>query len=341
MNDKSSKNRNPKSRTPARSNGKASNHIKTRVPSRKPSLGQDSTVKQQAKANTTLQWEVTSASELLAFVLEHANRFGRNTLKSMLARGQIEVDGRSVTKHNHPLHPGQSVTIHTGKKAEPMVWVGVRILHEDDDLLVIHKDAGLLSIASATEKEITAYRQLTEYVRRTDPANRIFVVHRLDRDTSGVMVFAKNEQTKEKLQTNWQEAVTERTYIALVEGKVKKPEGVITSWLKESKTLLMYSSSIPGDGQHAVTRFKTLQASSEFSLLEVELETGRKNQIRVHMQDIGHPVVGDKKYGSRKRPIGRLGLHAKVLAFQHPTTGESMRFESDVPKEFFRPFKTQ
>ena len=201
------------------------------------------------------------------------------------------------------------------------------------------KDAGLLSIASEQESEMTAYRQLTAHVRASDPRSRIFVLHRLDRDTSGVMMFAKNEQAQQALQTTWQESVEERTYIALVEGKVKKPEGTISSYFKESKTLKMYSTNNPTDAQHAVTHYKVLQSNANFSLLEVSLETGRKNQIRVHMEDIGHPIVGDKKYGSRSRAIGRLGLHARVLAFKHPATGKLARFETDIPKSFLNPFK--
>jgi 23S rRNA pseudouridine1911/1915/1917 synthase len=197
----------------------------------------------------------------------------------------------------------------------------------------------LLSIASPQEKEMTAYRQVMTHVRMKDPGSRVFVVHRLDRDTSGVMMFAKSERVQQLLQNSWQDTVKERTYVALVEGKVKKPEGTISSWLKESSTLKMYSSHRPNDGQHAVTHYKTIQSNGNFTLLEVQLETGRKNQIRVHMQDLGHPIVGDKKYGSKSKAINRLGLHARVLAFVHPTKGHLLRFETDIPKSFLNPFR--
>ncbi len=282
---------------------------------------------------------VQEPAELLSFLVEHVTGMGRNSIKSALARGQVSVNGTPRTVHNFPLEQGQTVALSKEKVAPVVPLTGLRILHEDEAIIVIHKDAGLLSVASAQEQEVTAYRQLTAHVRREHPYNRIFVLHRLDRDTSGVMMFAKSEAIQQEMQQAWKEVVYERTYIALVEGQVKKAEGTITSWLKESKTLKMYSSPYPNDGQHAVTHYKRLQTNRHFSLLEVRLETGRKNQIRVHMEDIGHPIVGDKKYGSKSKSIGRLGLHAQVLSFIHPVTGVLLRFESDIPKSFLNPFR--
>jgi len=284
--------------------------------------------------------EVKEPSELLAFLLAALrHKHGRNAVKSILSRGQVSVEGRTVTRHDHPLAPGQSVTVSWARVAEPSRFVGLAILHEDDDLIVIEKDAGLLAVSTEREKELTAYRQLSDHVKRSDPRARLFVVHRLDRDTSGVMMFAKNERTKQLLQNDWQEAVLERTYIALVEGAVRNPEGTIRSWLKENKAMRMYSSPTPDDGQLAVTHYNAVKVSRDYSLLEVRLETGRKNQIRVHMQDIGHPVADDVKYGARTKPIGRLGLHAHVLSFRHPANGRTMRFESPVPAVFMRVFR--
>lgn len=282
---------------------------------------------------------VEEQSQLLPFLLAKLSGQGRNAVKAILARGQVSVDGTTVTAYNHPLAPGATVSVSRERVEEIPPLIGLTILFEDDDLIVVAKEAGLLSIASPQETELTAYRQLTDHVRRTDPRSRIFVVHRLDRDTSGVMMFAKREEIQQALQNNWQEAVTERIYVALVEGRVARAEGTVSSWLKESKTLKMYSSPYPNDGQHAVTHYRTLEAKPQLSLLEVRLETGRKNQIRVHMQDIGHPVVGDKKYGARSKILGRLGLHARVLAFIHPSTGERLRFETDIPKAFVNALK--
>ncbi|KAA1187433.1 RluA family pseudouridine synthase [Paenibacillus sp. B2(2019)] len=279
---------------------------------------------------------VNEPSELLPFLLVHITGRGRNAIKSILSRGQVAVNGKVVTQHNFQLHPGQTVTIDQEKPVQVAEMIGLTIVHEDDDLIIIQKDAGLLSIATAEENELTAYRQLMEHVRISNPKNRIFVVHRLDRDTSGVMMFAKSERIQQALQTTWKDTVKERSYVALVEGAVKRPEGTVSSWLKETSTLKMYSSPHEGDGLHAITHYKLIQANRHFSLLEVKLETGRKNQIRVHMADIGHPIAGDKKYGAETKTVGRLGLHARVLSFIHPTTGELMTFESPIPKTFLK-----
>lgn len=279
---------------------------------------------------------VNEPSELLPFLLTHITGRGRNAIKSILSRGQVAVNGKVVTQHNFQLHPGQTVAIDQEKPVQAAEMIGLTIVHEDDDLIIIQKDAGLLSIATAEENELTAYRQLMEHVRVSNPKNRIFVVHRLDRDTSGVMMFAKSERIQQALQTTWKDTVKERSYVALVEGAVKRPEGTVSSWLKETSTLKMYSSPHEGDGLHAITHYKLIQANRHFSLLEVKLETGRKNQIRVHMADIGHPIAGDKKYGAETKTVGRLGLHARVLSFIHPTTGELMTFESPIPKTFLK-----
>ncbi|WP_240414759.1 RluA family pseudouridine synthase [Paenibacillus periandrae] len=285
-------------------------------------------------------FKVAEPAELLTFLLEHLSNMGRNSVKSILARGQVSVNDRTITTYNFALMPGHIVSISKDKSAQASPILGLTILHEDEDLIVINKDSGILSVsATHKEDEVTAYRQLTMHVREENPRNRIFIVHRLDRDTSGVMVFAKSEKVQQTLQNAWQDMVKERSYTALVEGKVRKIEGTITSWLKESSTLKMYSSQYPNDGQQAITHYRLVQTNGNFSLLDIHLETGRKNQIRVHMEDIGHPVVGDKKYGSKSKIINRLGLHARVLAFIHPTKGELLRFETAIPKMFLHPFR--
>ncbi|RAP77091.1 RluA family pseudouridine synthase [Paenibacillus montanisoli] len=304
-----------------------------------PSAPRRTAQSKQASPAPSRSYQVKESAELLAFLLSEVKGEGRNAIKSMLSRGQIAVNGTPQKVHNYLLQPGQTVTVSKERIVESPPLIGLTILHEDNDLIVVEKESGLLSIASEQESELTAYRQLTAHVRAANPSNRIFVVHRLDRDTSGVMMFAKSEQVQQQLQSTWQESVTDRTYIALVEGMVKRTEGTISSYLKESKTLKMYSTTNPTDAQHAVTHYKVLQSNRNYSLLEVSLETGRKNQIRVHMEDIGHPIVGDKKYGSKSKALNRLGLHARLLAFQHPATGEPMRFETGIPKPFLAPFK--
>lgn len=289
------------------------------------------------KKETHLQ--VSERIELMTFLQEKLPSRTRNNIKSLLTHRQVSVDGIAVTQYNYILQPGQEVAVNWALVRDKEQNRGLKIIYEDPYILVIDKPAGLLSMASDQEKIYTAYHQLTDYVRINNPENRIFIVHRLDRDTSGVMLFAKNETVKHVLQDAWKEIMVDRAYVAVVEGQVQDGERTIRSWLKETKTRLMYSSFRSGDGQEAVTTYKVLQAGPRYSLLEIRLQTGRKNQIRVHMKDIGHPIIGDKKYGATTNPIGRLGLHAHILAFKHPVSGEIMRFETEVPKMFSRLFR--
>ncbi len=283
---------------------------------------------------------VVEGSELLKFLIAQMPEKGRSSIKSLLAHRQISVDGEVTTLFNYALLPGQQVFVNWTKAHDKTKPKGLKILFEDDHLIVIDKPAGMLSIATVQEKELTAYNILSEHIKKRNKNNRIFVVHRLDRGTSGVMMFAKSEEIKKSLQNAWKDVVLDRNYIAVVEGSVTDNQGTITSWLNENKALRMYSSSTPNDGQKAVTHYKVLKRSKLYSLLEVKLETGRKNQIRVHMQDIGHSVIGDIKYGGAKSPINRLGLHAHILAFKHPTTEEDVHYESPVPPHFLSLFGT-
>jgi 23S rRNA pseudouridine1911/1915/1917 synthase len=296
--------------------------------------------RKKAEQPREIQLVVTEPVELMEFLLAKLAGKGRNKVKSLLSRGQVSVQGQVETQFNHPLEVGQKVLINRSETGKGNAEIrGLDILYEDSDLVVIDKQAGLLSIASDKEKNDTAYHLLMDHVKKSNPRERIFVIHRLDRDTSGVMMYAKSQKVQQTLQNSWKESVPDRKYVALVEGVVHKAEGTITSWLKESKTLKMYSSPTPNSGQKAVTHFKVLEKSRAHSLLEIKLETGRKNQIRVHMQDIGHSIVGDKKYGSTQNSIGRLGLHAWMIAFHHPTTGKLMRFETKIPEKFLEVFK--
>lgn len=277
------------------------------------------------------------ADTLLPFLYAHLPKLGRNTVKAMLARGQITVNGKVTTAYNHLLQAGDEVIVlKHAAKAETSPLSGVSLLYEDNDLIVIHKEADLLSVSTPSQREDTAFRQVTDYVRLSHPRARIYTVHRLDRDTSGVMMFAKNERTQQTLQKDWTGHVSKRSYVAIVEGKPKKPQGTITSWLKENKAFHVYSGQREGDGQLAITHYEvvTTSAQSQYSMLEVELETGRKNQIRVHMQDMGHPIIGDEKYGSRTNPIKRLGLHAFALHFTHPITKKELQFTAPIPNSF-------
>lgn len=285
------------------------------------------------------EWRINEQDELLKFLYKALSGKSRNSVKSILSRGQVVVNGNVTKQFDEKLYPGDKVQIKQRVVPADVKLRGIAIIHEDDDLIVIEKDAGLLTIATDTEKQATVYRELTYYLRRTQPKRQLFIVHRLDRDTSGLLIFAKNKETQQKLQNTWKESMKERTYLALVEGHVEKG-GTITSWLTEGKgpAHKMHSSKKDNGGKQAITHYKVAKTSRDMSMLEVNLETGRKNQIRVHMQDIGHPVVGDKKYGARLNPLRRLGLHAYAISFAHPRTGETLRFESDIPKDFLRMF---
>jgi RluA family pseudouridine synthase len=280
------------------------------------------------------EFTVTQAIQLLPFLIAKYPNRGRNKIKSLLTRGQVMVGQRVVTRHDHPLAVGDRVRIlNTGAVQPRELITGVKILYEDDHIIVIDKPPGLLTMATDEEKDRTAYRIMNDHVRERNPKARVFIVHRLDRETSGLMMFAKTEAIKRQLQDNWTEAILERSYIALVEGAVKEEQATIKTWLKENATMTMFVSR-PGEGMIAITHYRVIKKTLEYSLLAVQLETGRKNQIRVHMQSIGHSVVGDKRYGSHKNPIARLGLHAHILSFTHPITNEILRFETATPAKF-------
>jgi len=211
------------------------------------------------------------------------------------------------------------------------------IIYEDKDIIVVNKPSGLLTMGTKNEKEKTAYHIIREYL---SPKNqKVFIVHRLDKDTSGVLIFAKNSEIKDKLQYYWNDITIKRGYYAVIEGTIKPEFGIIRSYLKEEKNTMVHSTKSDKNGKLAITRYKTKTKNKDYSLLEVFLETGRKNQIRVHMSEAGHPVIGDDKYRATKNPIKRLGLHANILELIHPITKETLYFEAPVPKEFNQLFK--
>jgi 23S rRNA pseudouridine1911/1915/1917 synthase len=281
----------------------------------------------------------TRPAELMDFLLENLPGKRRTAVKSLLAHHQVSVDHKAVTQFNHPLEKGQQVTVTWTKVQQKSVLKGLKIVFEDPYLIVIDKAPGLLSIATEKERDRTAYRILSDSIKKINARSRIFVVHRLDKDASGLMMFAKSKDVQGALQGAWTRDVLERTYVVAVEGSVEKDAGTVTSWLKENKVLTMISSPTPNGGQKAVTHYRALRRSRNYSLLEVELETGRKNQIRIHMKDLGHAIVGDKKYGALTNPMNRLALHARILAFKHPVTGEVLRFETPIPGPFLGLFR--
>lgn len=216
---------------------------------------------------------------------------------------------------------------------------GISIVYEDDAYVVVDKPAGLLSIATDKENQKTAYKMVSDYLKRTSPGARVFVVHRLDRETSGLMLFAKSQQAQHVIQEGWKRYINCRRYIAVVEGEMRTGDGsgmgTIRSYLHESSARIVYSSPRPGSGVPAVTHYRILQTAGGRSLVECQLETGRKNQIRVQFQGIGHPLAGDLKYGGTRSSIGRLALHATELSFTNPFTMVSRRLISPVPDAFY------
>jgi 23S rRNA pseudouridine1911/1915/1917 synthase len=275
---------------------------------------------------------------LLAFLLARLPVKGRSTLKAVLRSRQVFVDGQPVSQFDHPLVPGSLVTVQWDREStrKPPTRSRLNIVFEDADLIVIDKPSGLLTVATDLEKRRTAYSQLSDHVKLEDPDNKIFVVHRLDRETSGLLLFAKNSTVKLQIQENWETTVSQRTYVGVVEGVVEPAEGTIVSYLAETSAFRVYSTTNAQGGKKAITNYRKIGGNDRFSLLLINLETGRKHQIRVHMQDLGHPIVGDKKYGSSGNPIRRIALHAQVLAFTHPRTGLPCRFETRIPEKFLQ-----
>lgn len=283
--------------------------------------------------------KVTENIELMAFLLLKMGGMSRNSIKSLLAHRQIMVNNKIFTKYNLALHPNDVVSVSSGRGNFELSHPKLKVIFEDEYLILVEKKEGLLTVSTGKSDETTAFSILKNHVQKSSPQNRIYVVHRLDRETSGVIMFAKNREVQLILQENWHRIITKRIYVALVEGKVEKEESKIVTWLTENKkSLKIHSSSTDDGGQEAVTHFKTIKSNDHYSLLEIELETGRKNQIRVHMQGIGHPIVGDKKYGGGISPISRVGLHAKSLAFYHPISTEIISFDSSVPRSFLAIF---
>ena len=284
------------------------------------------------------EFKVTKNTELLLFLLECFSSQSRNSVKSLLSSHRVSVDGAPVTQFNFKLYPGDTVII-SSKPIHKKTRSNLPIIYEDNEFIVINKPSGLLSIASDKEKGSTAYRMLSDYVQQKDKHNRIFVVHRLDEDTSGVLMVAKNPNIQKLLQDNWNDLVTKRGYYAITDGVFTKKEGTIKSFLKKNAQNLMYSSKKDGDGQLAITHYKVLKENELYSLLDVNIDTGRKNQIRVHLGDLNHHVIGDDKYGEPSNPINRLGLHAYCLELTHPITSKKMKFTAPIPKEFGTLFK--
>ena len=258
----------------------------------------------------------------------------RTSIKALMKYNQVALNSMPTSQFNQPVHSGDTLSVNFTRPFVVFSHPRIKLVYEDNDIIVINKGSGILSVSTDNVKDGTAYSILRDYLKKKDPRLMLFVVHRLDRDTSGLMMFAKNVEAKEAMQHNWNNMVLGRRYVAVVEGKVEQEEGVVKSYLAETSQFEVYSTQNPDEGQLAITRFKRLQCNNGYSLMELSLDTGRKNQIRVHMKDLGHPIVGDRKYGAKASPIHRLGLHARTLHFAHPVTKKEMLFETPIPSRF-------
>lgn len=280
-----------------------------------------------------MKYTVNEEGTLLPFLFSVMSDKSRTTVKSFLTHRQVSVNGCATTRFDHPLSKGDIVEISKAKGRETFRHPMLSIVYEDEYLIVVNKRNGLLSIGTDKEQKKTAFYILSEYVKRQDPSALIFVIHRLDRETSGLMMFARDQKTQETMQRSWKTLVTDRRYIAVIEGYMSEDQGAITSYLTEDKNKKVWAAP-RGEGKEATTYFSTVSKGKDYSLVEFRLDTGRKNQIRAHMEMMKCPIAGDKKYGARTNPTGRVCLHAYKLYFTHPATGEQKEFALPVPGEF-------
>ena len=290
-----------------------------------------------SKRNQYDHYVVDREAQLLDWML--ATLPGSKTKTKAILQGHgIKVDGKQVTQFDFPLKPGMKVSVSKSKKNDTFKSRYVNIVYEDRWLVVVEKKTGILSMA-AGHSSLNVKSVLDDYFKRTRQKCTAHVVHRLDRDTSGLIIYAKDMQTEQLLERDWHGTVFDRRYVAVVSGEMEEDEGTIANWLKDNKAYVTFSSPVDNGGKYAVTHFHTLKRTTEHSLVEFRLETGRKNQIRVHTSDMGHPVCGDIKYGNGDDPLHRLCLHAYVLCFYHPVTGKPMEFETPIPAQFRAMFK--
>lgn len=292
------------------------------------------------------EYKVLEDAQLLPYLMQKHGG-SRTHIKSLLSHRLVAVNGTVQTRHYTPLHMGDQVTVMHGKGNAELKHPKLRLVYEDEYLLVVEKKRGLLTVpAHAGSDEMTVMSILKAYVRKQNQRAGVYVVHRLDRETSGLLVVAKSPEMQEYMRTYWKQLVTRRAYVAVAEGIFTPKEGQIRSWFTEDKrNAMVYSSPTDDGGDLAVTNYEVLKENTEtqLSLVELNLETGRTNQIRVHLASKGHPVVGDRKYGhgNTESPIDRLCLHARVLEFIHPATEQTVHFETPTPKEFMHLMQKQ
>lgn len=278
---------------------------------------------------------VAENARLLDFLTTKLSGQSATSIKQLLKHRCILVGDEAVTQFDYELVPGNEVSIlSAGENRFSLNHPKLRIIFEDENLIAVEKASGLHSVDSTGGGCDNAASVLENYIRRRDPSKRIYVVHRLDRDTSGVLIFAKTREAQNRLVKTWNDSVRERAYIAIIEGKLPTDKGIIDSWLYEDDRKVVHSTHDPHLGLRAITHYKVIRTNEKYSEIRLDLETGRTNQIRVHLQSLGHPIIGDEKYGSQVDPIGRLGLHALNIRFRHPMNGREVSYVSPEPREF-------
>lgn len=294
-------------------------------------------IKETKKNIDFKEYKVKNESILIDFLMKEIG-FSRNNAKKILSHHLVSVDGAPVSQFDFSLFKGDTVIIAKRpiKKKENN---SLKIIYEDDEIIVINKPYGVLSVASDKEKCVTAYRMVTDYVQQKDKHNRVFVVHRIDKETSGVLMFAKNNKLREELTNNWNELVQKRGYYAVCEGVFKEKSMHIENYLKQNSLNLVYITKNSKGAQKAITDYKVIKENDKYSLVDVDIKTGRKNQIRVTLGSLGHYILGDDKYGEPANPINRLCLHAYELKLIHPLTKKTLTFKAPIPKEFLNFFK--
>ena len=283
-------------------------------------------------------YKVEREASLLEWLLENVKGQSRSKVKATLQGRGVLVNGKVVTRFDAPLKPGMTVSVSKRKRDDELRNRYVRIVYEDPYLVVVEKNVGILSM-QAGHSTLNVKSVLDDHFQKCGKHARAHVVHRLDRDTSGLMIYAKDKQTAMDLERDWHHTVYDRRYVAVVSGVMRDDQGTVANWLKDNKAYITYSSPVDNGGKYAVTHYRVLRRGESHTLMEFQLETGRKNQIRVHTADMGHPVCGDPKYGNGDDPCHRLCLHAYVLCFYHPVTGERMEFSTPVPAPFLKLFQ--
>lgn len=294
-------------------------------------------------ANHYTDYPVKEPAELMSFLMRVMQGISRTKAKELLSQRMVYVDHVITTRYNYPLLPGQLVQVAKNRHKHELRSRWVRLVYEDAFLLVVEKKEGILTNALPGDRRENVKSILDEYVKRQSKSFSVHTVHRLDKGTSGLLLFAKRRDIQQMFTDNWHDFVTDRRYVAVAQGEMEKDSGTVTSWLADNKMFVSYSTPFDNGGKQAITHYRTLERKNGYSLVELKLDTGRKNQIRVHLHDLGHPIVGDYKYGStveeygdRSNPVGRICLHAFRLVFRHPITGETLNFETPYPGCFMQ-----